>query len=157
MFDSSSAKNLKYKINFTGGEVTVNKDFMPFVRWLRSNYNEHIAQIGVNSNGSANIEYYIELIDLVDFISFSTHTEFFNEEKFFNNVIKCAERVQSTNKTIHVNVMNEYWAQDQIQKYTSFLTKKNINHSVTEIDYSYKIRLDAVPNKNIKFFKFDDC
>lgn len=156
IFNSSSNKKLKYKINFTGGEVTINKDFIPFLNWLHQNYQQYIAQIGVSSNGSASIDYYLNLLELVDFISFSTHTEFFNEKKFFNNVLVCSEKIKGTNKTVHVNIMDEFWAKEQIQKYANFLSKKNINYSVTEIDYSYKIRDKEISNKNTNFFNFDD-
>jgi hypothetical protein len=44
---------LQYKIAFTGGEVTANKDFLPFLEWLRDNYNKYLSQLLITTNGSA--------------------------------------------------------------------------------------------------------
>ena len=69
---------LKYKLTFTGGEVTINKNFLPFLTWLANNYKEQISECGFTTNGSASKRYYLDAIDnsIISFISFSTHTEF---------------------------------------------------------------------------------
>ena len=81
IYQASKSKNLPYKISFTGGEVTANKHFLPFVAWLKENYN--ISSILITTNGSAGLKYYEKLTNYVDAISFSTHTEFMNEKIFF--------------------------------------------------------------------------
>lgn len=135
----SAARNLKYKIGFSGGEPTVNKNFLPFVEWLRSNYTNDIAKILVTTNGSANLRYYLKLYKYVDNISFSTHSEHINENKFFAMVAALKNNIGS-DKFIHVNIMNEFWNQDRIEQYEKILNSNAISYSINEIDYSYKTR-----------------
>lgn len=157
IFTASKDKNLKYKINFTGGEVTINKDFLPFVVWLNKNYKSHIFQLSVSTNGSASNSYYLDLIKYVDSITFSTHSEFFNEEKFFKNVMACVDAVQGTEKTIQVSIMNEPWHQDRIGTYIKFLLENSINYSLNEIDFSKKIRPSHKVNSSLKQYNFDNA
>lgn len=154
IFNQSKDKNLKYTIGFTGGEVTINKDFLPFIKWLKTNYDNYIFQMGVSTNGSASLSYYTELINYVEYISFSTHSEFFNEKKFFENVVRCNELINGTSKTIQVCIMKEPWHEDRIKSYINFLTKHNISYSINEIDFSYKIRDDHKVNINKQRYEF---
>jgi len=154
IFHASKDKNLKYKISFTGGEVTVNKDFLPFIKWLHENYNENIFQIGVTTNGSASINYYSKLLNYVDHISFSTHSEFFNEKKFFENIIACHDKIKNTQKTIQVNIMEEPWHKQRIETYMDFFNKNGINYSVNKIDFSVKIREENLTNTSKQFYEF---
>ena len=78
---------LKYKICFTGGEVTANKNFLPFIKWLRSEYSD-VSMILITTNGSASLNYYQRLTNYVEAISFSTHSEHMNEQEFFHKVEK---------------------------------------------------------------------
>ena len=145
----------KIQISFTGGELTFNKNFLPFVKWLRENYHDKIESIGLSTNGSANSDYYLELIKYVDFISFSTHSEFFNERKFFENVLACCRAVQNTAKTIHVNIMDEPWHRDRIELYSNFLSVNNINFSVNTINFTFG--KDHRPPKLSNPFDFDNA
>ena len=52
IFAKTQKRGLKYKLSFTGGEVTVNKNFLPFLQWLDMNYKEYISEIGFTTNGS---------------------------------------------------------------------------------------------------------
>jgi MoaA/NifB/PqqE/SkfB family radical SAM enzyme len=157
IFSKTQKRGLKYKLGFTGGEVTVNKNFLPFLIWLNENYKEYIFETGITTNGSANKQYYLDVIsiDIISSISFSTHSEFFNERKFFENVIAVNMLSQSLNKHIHVNIMNEFWNIDKSNKYCKFLKDHNINYSLNEIDYRYKIRDTVKINPNKKEFNFD--
>lgn len=139
LYSQSAARNLKYKISFSGGEPTVNKNFLPFIQWLRSEYNDNIAQILVTTNGSANLQYYQRLYKYVDNISFSIHSEHINESKFFS-MIKILKDSIGSDRFIHVNIMNEFWNQDRIKHYVEVLSDSGISHSVNEIDYSYQTR-----------------
>lgn len=131
--------NLPYKISFTGGEVTINKDFLPFVQWLRENYADNIFSILLTTNGSASISYYKKLFTLVDNISFSLHSEHVNEQKFFDTVLTLKKTL--TNKQcLHVNIMNEFWNQDRIVKYKKKLTDYDISYSVNQINYNLQTR-----------------
>lgn len=140
-----SLRKLKYKIGFSGGEPTVNKNFLPFVKWLRSNYADDITKILVTTNGSANLQYYLALYKYVDNISFSTHSEHMDETKFFDMMVALRNKI-TPDKFLHVNIMNEFWNQDRIEYYKKVLTENSISYTVNEIDYSYKTR-------NIPIFK----
>jgi len=139
----TQSKNLKYKISFTGGEVTNNRNFKPFVTWLRQNYGEHINKILVTTNGSANYSYYHRLFELVDNISFSVHSEHIHESKFFEMIFKLKSSIDSS-KFIHVNIMNEFWNQDRIQRYKQILEEHQISYGINEIDYSRQTRQQPV-------------
>ena len=113
---------LKYKLSFTGGEVTINKDFIKFLNWLNENYKDQISECGFTSNGSANKKYYLETIKLpiITFISLSTHSEFFNENKFFDLVVELHQKAKQLGKSVHINIMDEFWHQDRIKLYCEF-------------------------------------
>ena len=148
---------LKYKLVFTGGEVTINKNFLPFLIWLNDNYKEQISECGFTTNGSASKKYYLDAIDIsiISFISFSTHSEFFNEKKFFDIVVEVNKKSLRLKKSIHVNIMDEFWNKDKSKIYSNFLTKKKINNSINVIYYAYKIRDTVRFNSNKKEFDFN--
>ena len=77
--------NVPYKISFTGGEVTANKNFIPMIKWLRERLGDS-AFIIMSTNGSASLNYYAELTKVIDAISFSVHSEFIDEKEFFTKV-----------------------------------------------------------------------
>jgi hypothetical protein len=139
IYEQSRYLGLKYKISFTGGEVTGNRDFYPFVKWLRAEYTDSIGQILLTTNGSATYKYYAKLFEVVDNISFSTHSEHIDEQKFFDTVIKLKQTIDR-HKFIHVNIMNESWNQTRISAYQSLLSEYNISHNVNEIDYTQQTR-----------------
>lgn len=132
IYNKSVDKNLKYKISFTGGEVTTNKNFLPFVEWLKENYASEIHSILVTTNGSASFKYYEKMYLLVDNISFSTHSEFFHEKKFFETMVKL-KKILPQNKFIHVNIMDEYWNRDRIVKYKKILEEHQIGYNISEV------------------------
>lgn len=137
--EKTQQKNLKYKISITGGEVTGNRDFIPFLTWLNNNYKQELDKILLTTNGSATLKYYQKLLNLVDNISFSMHSEHINEQKFFNTVIDLHKNL-SPGKHIHVNIMNEWWNQDRIKVYCDILAKHQISHNINQIDYSSQTR-----------------
>jgi len=139
IYDKTQHLGLKYKISFTGGEVTANKNFLSLVNWLRSTYND-IAMIAITTNGSASANYYLKLAQVVEAISFSTHSEFMNEEEFFDKAVTVNSIMIAPNKSFHVNIMDEYWNEEGIKRYKSILDFHQINYSVNEIDYSKQIR-----------------
>lgn len=139
IYKQSNHFRMQYKISFTGGEVTGNKDFYPFVRWLRDEYPTDIKQILLTTNGSATYKYYQKLFEVVDNISFSVHSEHINEQKFFDTVIKLHSGI-GRDKFIHVNIMNEHWNKERIPHYIELLKAHSISHNVNEIDYSHQTR-----------------
>jgi MoaA/NifB/PqqE/SkfB family radical SAM enzyme len=136
-------KGLKYKIAFTGGEVTVNKDFLPFLEWLNLTYRDKIFQIMVTTNGSASLNYYEKLIKNVSNISFSVHSEHLDEKKFFDKVAQLRKKYNN-DKFIHVNIMNEFWNVDRIDNYKKMLEAIGVSYSINEIDYSLKTRTQPI-------------
>lgn len=157
IISKTADQKLKYKITFTGGEVTVNKDFLSFVNWLADEYSEQISELGFTTNGSANKQLYLDAINIniVSFISFSTHSEFFNEKKFFETVVAVHERGCELNKSIHVNVMDEYWNTARTKLYCEFLKRKDISHTLNRIIYTHKIRDEAKVNPSKQEFDFN--
>jgi organic radical activating enzyme len=138
LYNKTKHMNLPYKISFTGGEVTANKQFLPLIEYLRTNFN--IGQIIVTTNGSASLNYYTKLANLVDAISFSTHSEFFDEQEFFDKVNLINKIMIRPEKSVHVNIMDEYWNKDRIELYTKWLEKNNISYNINTVDYSQQIR-----------------
>jgi MoaA/NifB/PqqE/SkfB family radical SAM enzyme len=142
VFDKTKNLNLPYKIAFTGGELTANKNFLPFVTWLKNNYSEYLFKVLVTTNGSASIGYYQKMFEVIDHISFSLHSEHVDEQKFFNKLIQLRKKLLPNN-FIHVHIMNEFWNQTRIPHYIQLLESNNISYSVNEIDYKYQTR--AIP------------
>ena len=138
VYQKTQHLGLKYKISFTGGEVTANKNFLPFLEWLRSNYTD-VAVALLTTNGSASANYYIKLARVVEAISFSTHSEFMDEEEFFDKTVKINSVMIRPQKSFHVNIMNESWNADGITRYKSLLDKHNISYTVNEIFYAKQI------------------
>jgi MoaA/NifB/PqqE/SkfB family radical SAM enzyme len=134
IYDKTKHKNLLYKLSFTGGEVTANKNFLPLVRWLRNNYSE-IAMILTTTNGSASQRYYKQLCQHVESISFSTHSEFMDEQRFFNTVQAVDKLMIRPKKSVHVNIMDERWNRDRIKIYQQWLDQHQISYTVNTIDY----------------------
>jgi len=139
IYAKTKDQQLPYKISFTGGEVTANKNFLPFLMWLRENYPE-VKMILITTNGSASLQYYLKLADHVESISFSTHSEHMDEQLFFKKAIKIDKKMIRPEKSFHVNIMDEFWNQDRIPIYQSLLEKHNISHSVNIIDYTLQTR-----------------
>ena len=139
IYEKTKDSGLLYKISFTGGEVTSNKNFLPFVEWLRSNYADRIFMLLVTTNGSATFKYYSSLFNSINNISFSVHSEHINEKKFFKMIVDLKQSIDTT-RFLHVNIMNEFWNQDRIISYEKLLAANGISYHVNEIDYGLKTR-----------------
>jgi MoaA/NifB/PqqE/SkfB family radical SAM enzyme len=139
VFNKTKSSNLPYKISFTGGELTANKHFLPFVTWLKDNYLEYLFKVVVTTNGSASTQYYKKMFESVDNISFSVHTEHIDEQKFFTMMLELSKNLPK-DKFLQVVIMDEYWNQARIPVYTKLLKENNISYTVNEIDYKHKTR-----------------
>lgn len=137
--DQTGHLGLLYKISFAGGELTTNKDFLPFVTWLREHYNQQLFKVMLTTNGSASYRYYFDMFNSIDNISFSFHSEHADETKFFDKAIHLRQTI-AENKFIHVCIMNEFWNQDRIPHYVRLLEQHNVSYNINEIDYSYQTR-----------------
>jgi organic radical activating enzyme len=126
-----------YNISFLGGEVTLNKDFLPFLIWLQENFHSCLDNVGVVTNGTASFKYYKKLIKYCNWITFSTHSEFMKEEKFFGTLIQIAEIAKQSKCFINVNIMDEPWHKQRNTEYKKFLDNLGIESSVRPI-YDFK-------------------
>lgn len=133
--------DMPYKISLTGGEVTANKSFLPLIEYLRAG-DFNIGQILVTTNGSASLGYYYRLCALIDAITFSTHSEFFDEAEFFHKVAALDQIMLRPHKSLHVNIMDEPWNRDRIGLYQSWLIDRGISHSVNAINLSLRTRIE---------------
>ena len=133
-YEKTQHIGLPYKISFTGGEVTANKSFLPLIEFLRQNCYD-IAQLIVSTNGSASTAYYLRLANLVDAISFSTHSEFWDEAKFFDTVIAVNNVMIRPEKSCHVNIMDEPWDRPNFARYQALLDQHCISYSVNKINF----------------------
>lgn len=104
------------------------------IEFLRQN-NYNIEQLIVSTNGSASTAYYLRLAKLVDAISFSTHSEFWNEAKFFDTVIAVNNVMIRPVKSCHVNIMDEPWDRPNFSRYQELLDRHRISHSVNKINF----------------------
>jgi organic radical activating enzyme len=138
ILEKTQQSNLPYKISFTGGEITTNKNFLPFLQWLRSYYNDKIFMILMTTNGSASYQYYTKLTKLVDNLSFSVHSEHIDEKRFFDTILK----LKSNNPEcfVHVNIMDEFWNRERIPLYVQLLEQHSISHSINTVKYSLQTR-----------------
>lgn len=129
---------LPYKISFTGGEVTTNRDFLPLIEWI--NTQPYDTKFFLTTNGSASVNYYRRLAAAVDGISMSTHSEFMDEKKFFTTAREINKIMIRPEKSLHINIMDEHWNHDRIRLYKKFCQDHAISFSLNLIDYSRQIR-----------------
>ncbi len=81
---------------FTGGEVTLWKDLLDVVAYLR----EKDCRVGIISNGSRSLDFYQKLIPQIDHICLSFHPESAKEDHFLSVVKMSADIIRT-----HVNLM----------------------------------------------------
>jgi len=146
VIDKTKHLGLDYKISFTGGEVTTNKNFLPFVEWIKQISPN--TQFFLTTNGSASLNFYKRLAKSVNGISLSTHSEYINEAKFFTIALEINKIMTRPEKSLHVNIMDEYWNKDRILLYQEFCKKHGISHSVNYIDYSRQTRTEILRQGN---------
>lgn len=139
IYNKSKNLNLPYKISFTGGECTTNKNFLPFLEWLDKK--PTTIKIYFTTNGSAGMKYYTRVAKLVSGISFSTHSEYMDEKSFFEKALYLNQIMIRPEKSFHVNIMNEYWNEDRINLYIAYLENHNISYSLNKIDYNQKVKI----------------
>jgi MoaA/NifB/PqqE/SkfB family radical SAM enzyme len=139
IYEQAHTRQLGFKISFTGGEVTANKNFLPLIQWMRESY-PTIKHVAVTTNGSASRNYYLKLADNVESISFSTHSEHMDEQEFFNKSLALHQAMIRPQKSFHVNIMDEHWNQHRIPMYKKWLSDHDISHSINMINLDKKIR-----------------
>lgn len=114
----------RFSVVLLGGELTIMPDFMPFMRWIQSEYHAQLDQLGLVTNGTASASVYTELVHLCTWLAFSTHSEFMSESKFFRNVLQA--RDANPKCLVTVNIMDEPWHRDRIEEYKQFLDRHQV-------------------------------
>lgn len=127
-------KQLPLELSFSGGETTINKDFIPFIKWLQEHHSNEIKTVSITTNGSASLAYYLKLFDHLTSISFSTHYEYMSSD-FFNKIDALNLFAKANNKMLFVNVMQEYWATDQIKSTVQFCKDQDIPYGISKVVY----------------------
>lgn len=135
VYEKTKHRNLPYSINFSGGEATINKNFIRVVEWLTDNYSDSVLKMHVTTNGSASLSYYFRLLEKITAISFSTHTEYM-DDNFLDKIKALTIYAKANNKMAFVNVMQEYWATDKIKKIVEFCKTHNIPYAISKINYN---------------------
>lgn len=153
IFSINKGKFDIFDLSFLGGENTLNKNFLPFIKWLHDNYKDYISNLGMITNGTASIDYYKEIMQYLNWITFSTHSEFMNEYKFFNTVLEVYKISKSVNCHVKVNIMNEPWHKNRILEYKEFLNSNDIDNYIHPI-YDFGEGKPQLPIKsaNIDFY-----
>ena len=81
---------------YTGGEVTLFKDFIPLVKILKKKGN----RVGISSNGSRNLEFWKEAQEYLEHVSLSYHSEFTKLDHFIEVINTIKDKPYT-----HVNIM----------------------------------------------------
>lgn len=126
--DVVGASGQPARIIFTGGEPTLNPDFARFVGFLAKTQRRWVGQMGMTTNGTESYEYYRDLLADMDFISFSTHFEWWEESQFMS-VLLDLWRSSGRNKRgkwINVNLMYENWGASSIERIRNVLLSEAI-------------------------------
>lgn len=147
-------KLVTYDLCIMGGEPTLNKNLLPFLKWLKESFNDKLDNVGIITNGTATKQYYKELLQYCKWITFSTHSEFMNEKKFFDMLIYIHNESKQTDCRIHVNLMEEEWHLDRNLEYENLLQHYNISyqkHKIVKVTNNKHL-----PVKNINWINFDD-
>lgn len=99
----------RIRIWFTGGEPTVNPNFLEFCKWLS---NDDRFLVGLNTNGSRTTAYLLELMQYINIMQFSSHFEYVEEQTFLPKIKAVNEFAETKNsKSMSLNLMMEpeYW------------------------------------------------
>lgn len=142
-YNKTKHSDLPYKLSFTGGEVTANRNFLPLIEYIRSE-NFNVKHIDVTSNGSASLKYYQKLCQYIDTLSFSVHSEYINEQEFFIKSRALNEQMIRPTKSFHVIVMDELWNRSRISMYQEWLEQNQISYSINKIDHVDQTQLKPV-------------
>src|SRR5690606_12909806 len=92
------------QIWFTGGEPTVNPHFLLLCRYIAETYGDRFV-LGVTTNGLRPESYYLELLNYVAFLQFSTHFEFIRDPRRYGEMIaRCASKARGKGGQCHISV-----------------------------------------------------
>jgi hypothetical protein len=102
------------------------------------------------SNGTASVNHYLKILGLIDNLSISLHSEYINEQKFFNKIIDIKNSLP-LGKFLHVNIMNEPWNKVRIAYYENILKDHDIYYTVNDILYPTHLKLIPIFKGDLNF------
>jgi organic radical activating enzyme len=156
--DLAAPTALPIQLAILGGEPTANKNLIPFIEWLFANYGDKLKNVGISTNGSAPLKIYKKLIQYLDWISFSIHSEFFNEQDFFKKVIAIRKSIALHDiKRINVSIMDEHWNRLRFPVYQEILARNNIDFKIVPINWNHAIRNIPIINKKNQLIHTDNA
>lgn len=140
-------KSMLASIEFTGGEPTINPHFLAFATHLNRSHRQKIWSVGVTTNGSAGAEYYSLLMKELDWISFSTHFEWWDEPSFMTTLLDIwrATGRNQRGKWLIVNLMYEEWSAGSVNRIATILRAEGIPFNPFHIRNYYESK--GIKNK----------
>lgn len=124
-------KNKLIRIWFTGGEPTVNPNFLSFCKWL---IDDGRFIVGLNTNGSRTMEYLLELISYINIIQFSSHFQYVENDTFLPKIKAINDYVRNKhNKSMSLNLMMEPEHWDQAVRMVKYCITHNIPYHMKRI------------------------
>ena len=123
--------NKRIRIWFTGGEPTVNPNFLPFCEWLMK---DGRFMVGLNTNGSRTTDYLLELMSHINIIQFSSHFEYVEHDTFLPKMKAISDYVSDKHgKSMSLNLMMEPEHWDQAVRMVKYCIKHNIPYHMKRI------------------------
>ncbi len=128
------------RIWFTGGEPTLNKEFLGMLKYAADEYKDR-ASLGMTSNGTKNVEYYYEAFKYLNSITFSCHFEQGNEDELLEKVKNLTQYIDkncdSKFVSASINVMMEplYW--DRVTKFIAKCNEMQIHFDMMKLHGGY--------------------
>jgi len=122
-------------INFTGGEPTVNPNFIEFIEYLKSKYQEKFSDrwrcvFTVTSNGAMSKKIAKAVMKHCDHITISYHTEAADliKQQVRDRMVQFSKEGPKHGCTLSINVMFHAKYFDECQELCRFLDSKNIKY-----------------------------
>ena len=138
IFTKFSKDDIDLNISFTGGEPTLNPDFLNLCHYIKNENPSY--RVGVTTNGLFSNEYAEDLSRAVDFITLSYHFEASQKAKerifavieILDLMSKSAEhRLSDFNINVMVHAQENYFK--ECQNLVLSLRERNIRYSLREI------------------------
>ena len=122
-------------ISFTGGEPTVNPNFIPFIKYLKEQYQEKYqskwrAGFALTSNGAMSSKMADSVMEHMDHITISYHTEADNKLKkqVVDRIEQFSKYGSERNCTISINVMFHAGYFEECQDLCAYFDSKGIKY-----------------------------
>lgn len=126
---SQFRNNKDFHLSFTGGEPTVNPDFINFSKFIRNEYNNRYKnlfnlKLSLTTNGAMSDQIAQSVIENFDYVTVSYHAEAKTKNK--NNVIEKIKKFASSTVGFKVNVMFHAEHFEECKTVCDILKKENI-------------------------------